>query len=176
MPCDFGKMSEKEDFFLKKRIYKLRKGGFFMRYKKTCVAVLMALSFSAGTFFQPLTAQAFNLGSILKVGGIAVVVNQFAGQLNSFINTLMGEHGVSTDYATKVVPIITIGDGGYVGAAQVTGPEELVQKTKAVLQLEKDFLGDRFRVRGLVPIDAKSATNFSRVQGVGVSAQIDVRI
>ncbi len=55
-------------------------------------------------------------------------------------------------------------------------PQELVDQTKAVLQVEGQFNGDSFRIKGLIPIDSKNPTNFSRVQGVGVSAQIDVKI
>lgn len=120
--------------------------------------------------------QAFGLGDILKVGGIAIIVDKFSGPLNSFINTLTAKHGAGSDYATKVVPIITFGSGGYVGAAQVMGSQELVDKTAAVLQIEGNFNGDQFRVKALIPIDSKNPTNFSRVNGVGVSAQIDVRI
>lgn len=120
--------------------------------------------------------QAFGFGDILKVGGIAIVVDKFAGPLNNFINTLMVKHGAESGYATKVVPIITFGSGGYVGAVQVTGPQELVDQTEAVIQIEGNFNGSQFRVKGLIPIDSKNPTNFSRVQGVGVSAIIDVRI
>ena len=125
------------------------------------------------------TTQAFSLGSlggVLKVGGIAILVDQFAGPLNNFINTLTAKNGVSSDYATKVVPVITVGTGTYAGAAPVSGPQALVDQTKAVLQIEGDFNGNSFRVKALIPIDSKNPTNFSRVQGVGVSAQIDVRI
>ena len=103
-------------------------------------------------------------------------MDQFAGPLNNFINTLTAKNGVSSDYATKVVPVITVGTGTYAGAAQVSGPQALVDQTKAVLQIEGDFNGNSFRVKALIPIDSKNPTNFSRVQGVGVSAQIDVRI
>lgn len=120
--------------------------------------------------------QAFGLGDILKVGGIAIIVDKFSTPLNNFINTLTAKHGAGSDYATKVVPIITFGSGGYVGAAQVMGPQELVDQTEAVLQIEGNFNGSQFRVKALIPIDSKNPTNFSRVNGVGVSAQIDVRI
>ena len=120
--------------------------------------------------------QAFSLGDVLKVGGIGFVVDKFSGPLNNFINTLTAKHGAGTDYATKVVPIITIGSGGYVGAAQITGPQELVDRTKACLQLEGNFNGKQFRVKALIPIDSKNPVKFSRVQGVGVSALIDVKI
>lgn len=145
-----------------------------MKMKKTIIAALVAVSVVSTAAVQ--TTQAFNLGSVLKVGGIAILVDQFAKPLNSFINTLTAKHAVSSDYATKVVPIIVVGSGTYTGAAQITGPQELVDKTKAVLQIEGNFSGDKFRVKALIPIDSKNPTKFSRVQGVGVSAQIDVKI
>lgn len=145
-----------------------------MNMKKTVVAAMVAVSVMSAAAVQ--TTQAFSLGSVLKVGGIAILVDQFAKPLNNFINTLTAKHAVSSDYATKVVPIIVVGSGTYTGAAQVTGPQELVAQTKAVLQLEGNFSGDKFRVKALIPIDSKNPTKFSRVQGVGVSAQIDVKI
>lgn len=120
--------------------------------------------------------QAFGLGDILKVGGMAIIIDKFAGPLNSFINTITFKHGGDHTYATKVVPILTFGSGGYVGAAQVMGPQEMVDQVKAVIQVEGDFNGQQFRVKALIPIDSKNPTNFSRVQGAGVSAIIDVRI
>lgn len=122
------------------------------------------------------STQAIGLGDILKVGGIGFLIDKFATPLNNFINTLMMQNGVSTDYATKVVPIVTIGSKGYIGAAQVTGPSELVDQTEAVLQLEGNFNGSQFRVKALIPIDSKNPVKFNRVQGVGVSAIIDVKI
>lgn len=148
-----------------------------MNLKKTLIASILALSLTCTVAIN--STQAFSLGSlggILKAGGIVVLVDTFSGQLNSFINTLTAKNGVNSDYATKVVPVITVGSGSYAGAAQVTGPQDLVDQTKAVLQLEGDFSGDRFRIKALIPINTKTATNFSRVQGVGVSAQIDVKI
>jgi len=120
--------------------------------------------------------QAFSLGDILKGGGVAFLVSKFSTPLNNFINTLTLKHGSSTEFATKVVPIITVGGGTYVGAAQVTGEQALIDQTQAVLQIEAAFGGNQFRVKTLIPIDSINPTNFSRVQGVGVSALIDVRI
>lgn len=142
--------------------------------KKRLIAFILALSVASAVAVP--AASASLLGNVLKVGGIAILVDQFSGPLNSFINTLTAKHAVSSDYATKVVPIIVVGSGTYTGAAQVTGPQELVDQTKAVLQIEGNFSGDKFRVKALIPIDSKNVTNFSRVQGVGVSAQIDVKI
>lgn len=120
--------------------------------------------------------QAFNLSDIIKVGGISILVDKFATPLNDFINKLTFKHGGSHDYATKVVPIITFGSGGYVGAAQVIGTQELIDEVEAVIQVEGGFNGRTFRVKALIPIDSKNPTNFTRVQGVGVSAVIDIRI
>ena len=145
-----------------------------MATKKQLMAAVLAGALATG-IAMPAT-QAFSLGDVLKVGGIGFLVDRFAGPLNSFINTLTFKSKAGNEFATKVVPVLTFGSGGYVGAVQVTGSQELVEKTQAVLQLETDFNGGQFRVKALVPIDSKNPVNFSRVQGVGVSATIDVRI
>jgi hypothetical protein len=124
-------------------------------------------------------AYAFDLGSIIKVAGIGILVDRFGPQLNSFINTLMVQHNATPEFATKVVPILTVGvlgNSGYIGAAQVMGPQNLVDKVQAVVQVESSFSGNMFRIKGLIPIDSKIPVNFTRVSGVGVSAMIDVRI
>jgi len=121
-------------------------------------------------------SQAFNFGDILKVGGIGILIDKFSTPLNNFINTLTFKHGAGSDYATKVVPIVSVGNKGYIGAAQVTGTQELVDQTEAVLQLEGNFNSSTFRVKALVPIDSTNPVNFNRVQGVGISAIIDIRI
>lgn len=134
-----------------------------------CMATLVAVP----------VADAINIGSILKIAGIGLLVDQFGPQLNSFINTLMAQHNATPEFATKVVPILTVGvlgNGGYIGAAQVMGPQNLVDRVQAVVQVESGFNGNMFRVKGLIPIDSKVPVNFSRVSGVGVSAMIDVRI
>lgn len=121
-------------------------------------------------------SQAFSLGDVLKVGGIGFLIDKFSTPLNNFINTLTAKHSAGSDYATKVVPIVSVGNRGYIGAAQVTGAQELVDETKAVLQVEGNFNGSTFRVKALVPINSTNPLHFSRVQGVGVSAIIDVKI
>lgn len=124
-------------------------------------------------------ADAINLGSIVKVAGIGLLVDQFGPQLNNFINTLMAQNNATPEFATKVVPILTVGvlgNSGYIGAAQVMGPQNLVDQVQAVVQVESGFNGNMFRVKGLIPIDSKVPVNFNRVSGVGVSAMIDVRI
>jgi len=147
-----------------------------MKGKKLCIGLLIVMML--GVAVVP-AAQAIDLGSILKVAGIGLLVDRFGPQLNSFINTLMMQHKAAPEFATKVVPILTVGvlgNSGYIGAAQVMGPQNLVDKVQAVVQVESSFSGNMFRVKGLIPIDSKVPVNFTRVSGVGVSAMIDVRI
>ena len=144
--------------------------------KKIWISILMV---SILAVVMVPVADAINLGSIIKVAGIGLLVDQFGPQLNSFINTLMMQHKAAPEFATKVVPILTVGvlgNSGYIGAAQVMGPQELVDRVQAVVQVESNFNGNMFRVKGLIPIDSKIPVNFNRVSGVGVSAIIDVRI
>lgn len=124
------------------------------------------------------TTEAFDLkrvlGGVLKVGGIGYAVDRYQEPLNEFINKLMFKNGVGTEYKTKVVPIISMGDSGYIGAVQVIGPSSQVNQVEAVVQLEGNFNDRLFRVRGLVPVDSKNPTKLNRIEGVGVSAIIDV--
>jgi hypothetical protein len=118
------------------------------------------------------------LGKILKGGAIALAVDRFGPQINNGINSLTGDkHLSASDMATKVVPILSIGGGGYLGAVQVAGPEEQVEKVKAVAQLEgKVNVIGGVRLRALIPISARSTSNIQRVPGVGVSALVDIKL
>ena len=111
---------------------------------------------------------------------VAAVLGFMAGNMVSVpkavINKLTAKYPVSDSYATKVVPIIAVGTKGYVGAAQISGPRALVDKCKGALALEGDFLNRSFRVQALIPVDSIDPSHCTRVQGVGVSAKIDVAI
>ena len=132
--------------------------------------VLLLFAMAAGVY-------AIDLGSILKVGGIAFVVDKFGPQLDKFINKLTVNTNVPANVGTKVVPIISVGKGGYIGAAQVMGPKGAVERVKAVAQLEGSFSGQTFRIKALIPVGSKDVgKGISRVQGVGISAVIDVHI
>ena len=74
-----------------------------------------------------------------------------------------------------MVPIVSVGNKGYIGAVQVTGPASEIERVKAVAQVEGSF-GGVARVKGLVPIDSTNPVGASRIQGVGVSAIIDFKI
>jgi hypothetical protein len=118
---------------------------------------------------------ALDLGDILKVGGVAFLVSQYGGKIDSFITSALGERNAAAVGATKVVPILSLGGGGYIGAAQVVGNPDSVKKVKAVFQLEGRI--GSFRPKILVPtyVDKVQGTP-ERAKGVGVSAVIEFRI
>jgi hypothetical protein len=119
------------------------------------------------------------LGSIIKGGAAIAVVEKFGPDINKGINKIMGDKGIHQT-ATKVVPILSLGDGGYVGAVQVSGPQDLVDKVQGVAQLEGRFnipLAGGIRLKGLIPVSNKTPQKgIRRVEGVGVSAIVDVRL
>jgi len=117
------------------------------------------------------------IGDVVKVGGVAFVVDKFGGQINSFVNKLTANKNVGTQQATAVVPIISLGGGGYIGAAQVMGTKANVAKCKAVVQIEGNAIfGKNIRAKALVPVGSKTTSKIKRIYGVGISALIDVRI
>lgn len=143
-----------------------------MLMKKTRLIAAMVLALFLAV---PVVTNASVLGNVLKIGGIGGVVKQFGPQINRFINTITMQKNAGNNFATKVVPIISIGDGKQIGAVQVTGSQELVDRTACVIQLEGRTLGS-VRVRALIPSDTINPLKFNRVQGVGVSALIDISI
>ncbi len=118
------------------------------------------------------------LGDVLKVGGVGLLVSQFADELNDAINSLLQQRGIAVQGMTKVVPIIRMGTKGgtQVGGAQVVGPAPQVERVKAVAEVQLD-LGP-LRGRGLIPVETQNPLKgeIKGVAGVGVSASIKVRI
>jgi hypothetical protein len=144
-----------------------------MSYKRITTVILLTAVLSGG-----LGALAYaQLGSILKGGAVALAVDKFGPQINRGINTLTGNKNLSPDQSTKVVPILSIGNGSYLGAVQVNGSQEALDKVKAVAQLEgKVNVIGGIRLRALIPIAARSVSNLHRVPGVGVSALVDIKL
>ena len=147
--------------------------------KKKIVAAMVAFSVATVGLVGVQQAQAFNLGSllggVLKVGGVNFVIDKYADSINGFLNNLLKQNNLSTTYSTKVVPIVSLGGGAHIGAAQVTGPSSEVERVEAVAQIEASF-NSVARVKGLVPIDSKNPSTANRIQGVGISAIIDLKI
>ena len=139
-----------------------------MRNKKWIAAALVC-GFVLGNSMP--AAQAGILDKVLKGGVIGYAT---APALNNAINSVTAKYGVSSTDATKVVPVISVGDGSRAGAAQVSGPQSKVDQVKAALMIEQTLLGVRCKV--LIPVDNVSYQNVNRVQGVGVSASLDVKL
>jgi len=134
-------------------------------------ALLVALSLLFGG-----AALAVDLTDIIGAVGGGFLVSAIAGPMNDFINTITFNRNIGVTESTKVVPILSVGTGTAIGAAQVSGPESAVRRTKAVGQIEAEYQG-RLRVRILVPMDSSNPLQgIRRVQGVGVSAIIDYRL
>ena len=132
------------------------------------VAVCLLIAFAG-------IAIAIDIGDIFKVAGIGYLVSEFGPQIDRTINKALAEREAEAKGATKVVPIITVLTGGYIGAAQVVGVPEKVKKVQAVAQTEPR-LGD-VRVTVLIPVSTKTPNRaIQRVTGVGVSAVIDLKI
>src|SRR5947209_1623542 len=144
-----------------------------MNQKRLTMVLLLTAALSSG-----LGALAYaQLGSILKGGAVALAVDKFGPQINRGINALTFNKSLSEDQATKVVPILSIGNGSYLGAVQVAGSQEALDKVKAVAQLEgKVNVIGGIRLRALIPIAARSVSNLHRVPGVGVSALVDLKL
>ncbi len=117
------------------------------------------------------------LGKVLTGAGIVLLIKQFGGALNDFINTLLMNKGAATRDATKVVPILTLGQGIEAGACQVSGPAEAVKRVQVVLAIAATFdKGKRFNVQALVPSASLNPATLDRVYGVGITAIIDYRL
>jgi len=140
------------------------------RTRKIIAAVAVGVTLFSGA------AMAVDFGDLIGVIGGGLVVGALGGQINDFINTVTFNRGVGTDEETKVIPIVSVGSGTSIGAAQVAGPKAAVEKVKAVAELAVSFR-DRIGVRILIPIDsANPLERFRRVQQVGVSAVIDYKL
>jgi hypothetical protein len=115
------------------------------------------------------------IGKVVKVFGIGFAVKQFGPGIDKTINTLLAQKGLAYEGATKVVPIISVGKGVNIGAAQVQGDPGSVDGVKAVGNAEIR-IGD-VGLQKLFPVDSLSPQNgYRQVAGVGVSAIIDFRV
>ncbi len=145
-----------------------------MRYPQRTIGIAILICFLTATVLT-VAAWGIDLGDIIKVGGIAWLVSQYGDQIDSFITSALGEREAAVQGATKVVPILSLGGGGYIGAAQVVGNPDNVKTVKAVFQVEAKFGSARARV--LLPTATdKASGNPNRAKGVGVSAVIEFKI
>ncbi len=142
-------------------------------HSKTLLTTILAVSMLATGLTTAFAS--FGLGNLLKLGGIAYLVDHYKTPINDFINKALGEREAQAQGATKVVAILSVGSGGYIGAAQVVGVPSAVDTTKAVVQVEIPM--GSFRATGLIPVAKKSAgATPTRVKGAGVSAIVEFKI
>ena len=147
-----------------------------MRGSRKRNALLITGAVAVGALALTLPAKA-QLDQILKGGAIVFVIDKFGGQINNAMNKLFGNPNREAGNKTKVVPIVSIGQGTSAGAAQVSGPARAVDMVKAVAQIEGNVrIGASLRLKALIPVSTKSATNIKRVYGVGVTGLIDTKL
>lgn len=146
--------------------------GYLKKLGVFCTLVVIAIA-PSGVFAADLR-DVLRDGALILGGG--AVVRLAAGPINDFINTVTLNRGAKVDGFTKVVPIISLGSGTHIGAAQVGGNvKSAVDSTQVVAQLETEF--NRVRIKVLIPVDSLNPIQqFRRVQGVGVTAIIDARL
>ena len=145
------------------------------------VLTAFLLGFLSAVILQPQSAVAkFDLGDILegaaKVIGVKWAVDEYGRDINKSINKLMDNNDASTNAFSKVVIIVSPIGNKHIGAAQIVGPKEAVERVGAVVQLETSFMDKMFRIKAMVPIEGIDATDITRVPGVGVSAVIDIKL
>lgn len=146
--------------------------------KKSVKVLLVAMAivvFSSATLMSSKLGDMLP-GNILKGVVLAGLTVALADQLNDAINAITLNKGVPTEAETKVVPIIAVGSGTRVGAAQVVGPKKLVENTVVVIQIETKLTMKNLDIEVFVPSDSENPLDFNRVEGVGVSALIDLRL
>ena len=140
--------------------------------------LFVAWAFVLGIAVGPQPARSIDLGGaigdLVKIFGIAWVVNRFDDEIDRGINTFLQQHEAAIEQQTKVVPIIRVATktSTAVGAAQVMGPTAQVQKVQAVAELQLDI--GSLRGRALIPVSTKEVKmgGIKGVSGVGVSANI----
>ncbi|MCX6367883.1 MAG: hypothetical protein NTX57_14435 [Armatimonadetes bacterium] len=137
---------------------------------------IFAVGMLSGLVLAP--SASAQLDKLLKGGAIVVAIDKFGGDINNFVDRLVGNPPKSAE--TRVVPILSIGKGTYAGAAQITGPKAQVDKVRAIAQIEGDArLGLQIRVKGLIPVESREVKNLDslkRVAGVGVTGLIDAKL
>jgi len=121
-------------------------------------------------------AEALDANDVIKAVAIGTAVRKFSPELDKFVNTLMINHKMPPGSETKVVPMMSIGEKSYIGGVQLSGSGSLVKKVEAILQYEAAFDSGKYRLRVLFPTEDTNLFKYKSVQGVGISAVIDVAI
>ena len=138
----------------------------------------LALTLALALVLLPMgSAWALKIGDILKVGGWALFLKNNADDIDKGLNAVVGRQNLkSANWVTKVVPVVSIGQGGFIGAVQVAGPKDKVAETKAALELNTSLLGDDIKARIFIPINSTKLDKFQRVEGVGTVSLLEMRL
>ncbi len=117
---------------------------------------------------------------IIKIVGVGAAVDKFGPQINTEFNKLTGHKDTNKSF-TKVVPIIGVGVGAKsaIGAAQVMGAQQNVEKVRAVAAPEVELFGKEIRIRAMIPVatgSVSSKSDIKAVDGVGVSGIVDLKL
>lgn len=142
--------------------------------KRLSVCIALALVICCASIAGPVAAAEFTT-KIFRAAAIGAAVTAIAPQLDKFVNTVSLQK-LPAGTATRVVPILSVGEKGYIGAAQVAGPSAYVNQVKAIWAYEDNFSSNEFRLKILVPSGSLNPLQLSRVQRVGVTAVIDVAL
>ena len=94
---------------------------------KSKTALLVAAAALGGMIVGQVAPASAQLDRIFKGGAILLVVDKLGPQIDRFVNNLRGNRSNNSRESTRVVPDLTVGQGTYAGAVQVTGPTELVE-------------------------------------------------
>lgn len=137
--------------------------------KVTAGALLSAL------FLSPLAVKAYDLGGLFKKGVIGVgtfaLVQKFGPEIDKQLDKTLDLPPAQT----KVVPIVTAGSGTYAGACQVQGPTAAIKQVRAVAQVAVKV--GAVRAQGLIPVSTMNpGKSPQRIEGVGVSAIVDIKL
>jgi hypothetical protein len=136
------------------------------------LALLLLLALAVGG-----AAVATDVGdTLVKTAVVGVAVSAVAGPANDGINRLVNLHQLPPGVATKVVPMLSVGEKGYVGAAQVAGAQNLVSQVKAALQFETAFDNKQYRIKLVTPINSVNPIAAKRVRGVGITGLLDIAL
>lgn len=122
------------------------------------------------------SARALDTGDVLRALAIGYGVKSTAKPVNDFINTVTANHNLPVGATTKVVPVLTVGEKGYVGAAQIAGTAAQVGQVEAIYRYSAAFQSNKYRIMLMFPNHDINPLNFKRVQGVGITALVDISI
>ena len=139
------------------------------------ISTIIVLALLGALLGVPAYAEGFTT-EIFTAAAVGAAVSAGGPEINKFVNTVTFNKGVPENISTKVVPILSVGEKGYIGAAQVAGPETYVSKVKAVWAYDDNFSNNEFRLRILVPSGSINPLQLSKVQKVGITAVVDISL